>query len=192
MLLVGEICTDNLHFKRIFALMLTFQRSDFGMVCTIDLLSGEKTWHRLSACFCCLQELSAQFWRTTSKSAVVFIPQCCCFVISSLLLQTSLSYQYLIPMQSVDLVLVPLAPVCVKGDTSCAKVVDLLSRVTPYSWSEGLIFPHPVWGRKGGTPGVSSALCMVLLLLYSVQVADVCSCFENGHCNVEFILCLCK
>lgn len=54
MLLVGEICADDLHFKRIFALLLTFQRSDFGMVCTIDLLSGEKTWHRLSACFCLL------------------------------------------------------------------------------------------------------------------------------------------
>lgn len=40
---------------------------------------------------------------------------------------------------------------------------------------------------------------MVLLLLYSVQVAGEmhvnvaeCSYSEKGHCNVEFILCLCK
>ena len=98
-----------------------------------------------------------------------------------------------------DLVRVPLAPACVKGDISCANVVDLLSRVTPYSWSEGLIFPQHTLGRKEGPSDVSPALCMVLLLLYSVQVAGEmhvsvaeCSYFDKGHCNVEFILCLCK
>lgn len=75
----------------------------------------------LSAFAACKNRLLAQFLRTTSKSAVVLIPQCCFFVICSLPLQTSLSYQYLIPVQSVDLVLMPLAPACVKGDTNCAK-----------------------------------------------------------------------
>lgn len=168
------------------------------MVCTINLLSGENSWHGcLPAFTACKNCLLAQFLWTTSKSAVVLIPQRCFSVICSLLLQTSLSYQYLIPVRSVDLVLVPLAPACVNGDTGCANVVDLLSRVTPLSWSEGLIFPHHVCGRKEGLSGVSPALCMVLLLLYSVQVAGEmhvgvaeCTDFEKGHCNVEFMLCL--
>lgn len=130
---------------------------------------------------------------------MVLIPQCCFFVICSLLLQTSLSHQYLIPVQSVELVLVPLAPACVKGDTGCANMVDLLSRVTPNSWCEGLIFPHLMWGRKEGPSGVSPVLRMILLLFYSVQVAGEMhvsvvgrSYFEKGHCNMQFILRLCK
>ena len=54
-------------------------------------------------------------------------------------------------------------------------------------------------GRKEGPSGVSPVLWVFLLLLYSVQVAGEmqvsvaeCSYIEKGHCNVEFLLCLCK
>lgn len=54
-------------------------------------------------------------------------------------------------------------------------------------------------GRTEGLSGVSPALCIILLLLYSVQVAGEmlvsvaeCTYFEKGYCSVEFILCLRK
>lgn len=54
---------------------------------------------------------------------MALIPKRFFFVICSLLLQPSLSYQYLLSMESVDLVLMPPAPACVKGDTGCASLV---------------------------------------------------------------------
>lgn len=114
----------------------------------------------LPAFAACKNLLLAQFLRATSKSAAGLIPQCCFFVICSLLLQTSLSYQYLIPMQSVHLVLVLLAPACEKGDTGCANVVDMLSRVILHSWSEGRIF-HTTC-RGGRKDSQVFLLCCVL------------------------------
>lgn len=70
-------------------------------------------------------------------SAVVLIPQLCFSVISSVLLQTLISYQSLIPVQSLDLVLLPLAPACAEGDTGChARAVLPL-----HSCPQGLTFP---------------------------------------------------
>lgn len=84
-----------------------------------------------SAFTVCKNCLSAQFLRTTAMSAVVLIPQFCFSVISSVLLQTLICYQFLIPVQSLDLVLLPLAPAYAEGDTSCANMPELFFLCTP-------------------------------------------------------------
>lgn len=188
-MLSGDICTENLPFKRILALILIFQISAFEKVHTIT--SDEKTWYGLLACFSRLKELSvSSFSKDNSQDCHGFDHQCS-FLCPLFTLAINIT---VLPIFNSPIVHV-LPPVCVRGH----QLWYICCPGQLHTTGLRVWFSPPHAGEEGRTLSCFTALCVVLPLLYLVQVegemndsVTECSYFVKGHWNVEFVLCLSK